>query len=367
MGMKLRRVQLNDFRTYARCCVELGPQANVFFGKNAQGKTNFLESVRLMSIGKSMRAVRDKEMVRWGAEAGKTSALVRGRNLERKVEISLFADKPKTVKVDGCPISRMGELMGVIATVLFTPDEIGIVKNSPADRRRFVDISLCQLSKAYFYALTRYNKILSQRNALLKSGRADENSLIVWDMQLAKEGARIAKSRMGFTKQLEEFTAEAHAYLSGGSETLTLSYEGITGEDADEICNKMIAKLKEDRERDRKQCYTHSGIQTDDLKVEINGIDVRKFGSQGQQRTAALSLKLAEAELFFSQTGEYPILLLDDVFSELDKTRQERLLERIAPMQSVITCTHFDFALPEGARVFEVNGGAITPRTPKTE
>jgi DNA replication and repair protein RecF len=253
----------------------------------------------------------------------------------------------------------MGELMGVVATVLFSPDEIGIIKNAPADRRRFIDISLCQLSKAYFYALNRYNKILLQRNTLLKSGRADENSLAVWDLQLVGEGTRIAKSRAGFVKRLETLAKENHSFLSSDREELTLEYEGITGESSEEIAKKMLDALKQDREKDLKQGYTHSGIQTDDLKVSVNGTDIRKFGSQGQQRTASLSLKMAEVDLYYQEKGEYPILLLDDVFSELDKTRQQRLLEKIKGLQTIITCTHFEFNGVDDIRYFKVNSGTV--------
>lgn len=357
--MILQEVVLNNFRNYTLQTVHLGAGTNVFFGNNAQGKTNFLESVRYMSIGKSMRTSREKELIKWNEDCARIKATVKSGNVSKRLDITLPQQKSKTVKINSVPITKMGELMGVVATVLFSPDEIGIIKNAPADRRRFIDISLCQLSKAYFYALNRYNKILLQRNTLLKSGRADENSLAVWDLQLVGEGTRIAKSRAGFVKRLETLAKENHAYLSSDREELTLEYEGITGENSEEISQKMLDALKQDREKDLKQGYTHSGIQTDDLKVSINGTDVRKFGSQGQQRTASLSLKMAEVDLYHQEKGEYPILLLDDVFSELDKTRQRRLLEKIKGLQTIITCTHFEFGGVENIRYFKVNGGTI--------
>ncbi|MBO5223630.1 MAG: DNA replication/repair protein RecF [Clostridia bacterium] len=358
--MILKEVVLNNFRNYALQTVQLGSGTNVFFGNNAQGKTNFLESVRYMSIGKSMRTSREKELIKWDEECARIKAVVQSGQVSKRLDVALYQQKSKTVKINSVPISKMGELMGVVATVLFSPDEIGIIKNAPSDRRRFIDISLCQLSKAYFYALNRYNKILLQRNTLLKSGRADENSLAVWDIQLVSEGARIAKSRAGFIKRLEELAKANHAYLSSDKEELTLEYEGITGESSEEISEKMTAKLKEDREKDLRQGYTHSGIQTDDLKVSVNGTDIRKFGSQGQQRTAALSLKMAEVDLYNQEKGEYPILLLDDVFSELDKTRQKRLLQKINGLQTIITCTHFEFE-NVGGRYFKVTNGSIQP------
>lgn len=357
--MILQEVVLNNFRNYALQTVRLGAGTNVFFGNNAQGKTNFLESVRYMSIGKSMRTSREKELIKWNEDCARIKATVKSGNVSKRLDITLPQQKSKMVKINSVPITKMGELMGVVATVLFSPDEIGIIKNAPADRRRFIDISLCQLSKAYFYALNRYNKILLQRNTLLKSGRADENSLAVWDLQLVGEGTRIAKSRAGFVKRLETLAKENHSFLSSDREGLTLEYEGITGESSEEIAQKMLDVLKQDREKDLKQGYTHSGIQTDDLKVSVNGTDIRKFGSQGQQRTASLSLKMAEVDLYYQEKGEYPILLLDDVFSELDKTRQQRLLEKIKGLQTIITCTHFEFNGVDDIRYFKVNSGTV--------
>lgn len=357
--MILQEVVLNNFRNYALQTVRLGAGTNVFFGNNAQGKTNFLESVRYMSIGKSMRTSREKELIKWNEDCARIKATVKSGNVSKRLDITLPQQKSKMVKINSVPITKMGELMGVVATVLFSPDEIGIIKNAPADRRRFIDISLCQLSKAYFYALNRYNKILLQRNTLLKSGRADENSLAVWDLQLVGEGTRIAKSRAGFVKRLETLAKENHSFLSSDREELTLEYEGITGESSEEISQKMLDALKQDREKDLKQGYTHSGIQTDDLKVSVNGTDIRKFGSQGQQRTASLSLKMAEVDLYYQEKGEYPILLLDDVFSELDKTRQQRLLEKIKGLQTIITCTHFEFNGVDDIRYFKVNSGTV--------
>ena len=357
--MILQEVVLNNFRNYTLQTVRLSEGTNVFFGNNAQGKTNFLECVRYMSIGKSMRTSREKELIKWNEDCARVKATVQNGNVTKRLDIILPQQKSKTVKINSVPITKMGELMGVVATVLFSPDEIGIIKNAPSDRRRFIDISLCQLSKAYFYALNRYNKILLQRNTLLKSGRADENSLAVWDLQLVGEGARIAKSRAGFVKRLEKLACDNHAYLSSDKERLTLEYEGFSGESNEEISQKMLDALKADRERDLKQGYTHSGIQTDDLKVSVNGTDIRKFGSQGQQRTAALSLKMAEVDLYFQEKDEYPILLLDDVFSELDKTRQERLLHKIQGIQTIITCTHFEFSDIENIRYFKVNNGTV--------
>ena len=246
--MILKEVVLRNFRNYVEQTVTLGSGINVFFGQNAQGKTNFLESVRYLSIGKSMRTPREKELIRWDAERMELKATVSRTHSQKRVDVFLSHKEAKRIRIGGIPITRMGELMGTVTTVLFSPDEIGIIKNSPADRRRFMDISLCQLSRAYFYALSKYNKILSQRNALLKSGRADENALSVWDVQLVREGARIAKSRAGFVKRLEELADDNHSFISSDKERLTLGYEGVVGESTEEISEKMLSELEECRE-----------------------------------------------------------------------------------------------------------------------
>ena len=260
------------------------------------------------------------------------------------------------------PITRIGELMGVVAAVYFSPDEMRIIKDAPGDRRRFMDIALCRMSKAYFYLLNRYNKILAQRNRLLKSGKATDDVLDVWDAQLAAEGAKIVKTRRGYVDRLGEYARDAHLYLSDGKEELKLEYEGFCGEDAAEIEKNFTAELLRNRERDKVLCFTSCGVQKDDIAVKVDGIDVRVFGSQGQQRTAALSLKLSETEMHFAQSGEYPVLLLDDVLSELDTYRRCKLIERSKKYQTVITCTHLpadvSAVLGEYA-LFNVKSGAV--------
>lgn len=359
--MVIEKVSLYNFRNYSLTTVALSKGVNVFFGSNAQGKTNFLESVRFMSIGKAMRMGKDKDLIKWDENVAQMQAIVNCGPVNKTVTVTLYKNDKKRIQINGIPITKMGELMGVITTVLFSPAEISIIKNAPSDRRRFIDIALCQISKTYFYSLSKYNKILDQRNALLKSGKADENSLYVWDVQLAKEGAKIAKTRAGFIQRLQTYANDVHSYISDGKETLTLKYEGVTGETIEEIEKAILSDLSACREKDLRYGYTNCGVQTDDVKVEVNGVDLRKYGSQGQQRTGALSLKLAEVELLKEKTGEYPILLLDDVFSELDLNRQRKLLEKIKHMQTIITCTDFDYQM-DGVEYFSVVNGVITPQ-----
>lgn len=338
--MIVKSVELSDYRNYENVRVDLSEGVNVLCGANAQGKTNLLEAIYFCGVGRSPRTPRDKELIRKGCERGKVKLTTEDRGGANTVEILLDRTENKRVAINGMSISRMGELMGVAAVVYFSPDEMRIIKDAPGDRRRFMDIALCRMSKAYFYLLGRYNKILSQRNRLLKSGKATDDVLDVWDSQLCAEGAKIANQRKTYVSELGRHAREAHEFLTGGAESLTLGYEGIKGESAEEIAAAFGEELLRSRERDKMLGFTSSGVQKDDIAVMIGDTDVRAYGSQGQQRTASLSLKLAETELHFAQTGEYPALLLDDVLSELDPARQRKLIERGSRYQTVITCTH---------------------------
>lgn len=339
--MKIKRVTLNNFRSYPAAEVELGGGVNVFTGSNAQGKTNLLEAVYLTAVGRSMRTPRDRELIRWGETRARVKVEAEGVTGKRKVEIVLSDKENKRVAVGGAQVTKLGELMGVITVVLFSPDETAVIKNGPAERRRFADIAICQISRAYFYLLSRYNKTLAQRNKLIKS-RADGDTLDVWDEQLARAGAKLIRTRKGFFRRISPLAAAAHEFLTDGKESLTVSYESLDGETDDELYKNLLERLRRDRDRDLMQGFTHSGPQTDDFAAVIRGADVRKFGSQGQQRTAALALKLAQLDLMEEETGESPVLLLDDVFSELDPARQKKLIERLSRCQTIITATHID-------------------------
>ncbi len=356
--MVIERLTIKNYRNYAFAEIYPSKGVNLFIGDNAQGKTNLLESVRLASVGRSSRTPRWQELIKWGEKAA--SVNVRVRKDVGADEVTVRLGDAKSVAVNGFPVSRIGELMGVVKTVLFTPDELGIVKNGPGERRRFADIALCQLSRAYFYALTRYNKILSQRNRLLKSDPADD-ALEVWDLQLAREGAGVIKSRKGFVRRINALAEQIHSEIAE-SEKLEVRYDGIDGESKEEIERNFYALLSAGRKRDKQFCVTHYGPQRDDIAISANGVDLRTYGSQGQQRSAALSLKLAEMELLKQESGEYPVLLLDDVLSELDHKRQSELIKKIGAYQTIITCTH----LPDDVRArigkvteFEVVNGSV--------
>lgn len=358
--MYIKRLTLDNYRNYCALRLDLSPGLNVFTGANAQGKTNLLEAVYFTSIGRSMRTPRDKELIRWGEDRAGIRAEAVGRGGRSRVEMVIDKRENKRVAINGVEVRKLGELMGVIMTVLFSPDEISIIKNSPGDRRRFVDIALCQLSRSYFYLLTRYNKTLAQRNRLLKSG-AGGDTLDVWDLQLSTVGAKVIRTRRGFLKRLGGLADKNHGFLTDGKERLTISYESLEGETEEEICAAFTDELKRTREKDLFHGFTHAGAQTDDFAALTGDVDIRRFGSQGQQRTAALSLKLAQLDLFYEETGEYPVLLLDDVFSELDENRQRKLIERLSGYQTVVTCTHIDGKSDyfRGAELFGVENGSV--------
>jgi len=360
--MTINSLEIKNFRNYTNLCINLGQGVNVFYGDNGAGKTNLLEAVYFSSLGKSARTAKDKELINWDKDEAKINIEVQKDFGLETVSIVISKHENKRILINGMPVSKIGELMGVVNTVFFSPGELKIVQSSPSARRTYIDTALCQMSKAYFYLLTRYNKTLAQRNKLLKVG-ADFDSLDIWDSQLSQIGAKVIKTRKGFVNKLAPFVNENHLSLTDGKEHLNISYDGLAGESVEELEKEFLKALKKDRQKDIKLGYTNNGPQKDDLELKIGNIDIRTYGSQGQQRTAALSLKLAQLQLAYSTTGECPILLLDDVLSELDLKRQEQLLKKIQGVQTIITCTHLDKMLMhtfgDSLTVFNVVNGEI--------
>ncbi|MBR7110612.1 MAG: DNA replication/repair protein RecF [Clostridia bacterium] len=356
--MYVKKVFLQNFRNYTTQSVELGSALNVFSGRNAVGKTNFLEAIYTLGIGKSPRTVKEREMVRFGANGAWAKAEVCKKYGNHTIEIYIDKKDKKRVAIDKLPLKKLGELMGTLGVVYFSPDELGLVKDAPSERRRFLDIALSQQSKTYFYTLGKYNKSLISRNKLLKEGgQSLQKTLDVWDEQVAGLGASLVIARQKFVDKLSVIASKVHEKVSLG-EKLCLSYESsIVGESADLMKEDMLNKLEESRERDILLGFTSVGPHRDDIGITVNGLDVKKYGSQGQQRTVALSLKLSELELFKEEMGEYPVLLLDDVLSELDKARREKLLDEASKVQTILTCTHFEQTLPDSARHFTVKEG----------
>lgn len=356
--MILERIKIRNYRNYGEAEITPSERLNLFIGDNAQGKTNLLESIYFSSLGKSPRTPRDKELIMWGT--GQAAVHTRVSKRAGCDDILIKLDTAKRIAVNGMPISRMSELMGVLTTVFFSPDELKIVKEGPGERRRFIDIALCQLSRVYFDCLSRYNKALLHRNKLLKNDPSDD-ALEVWDMQLVTEGSKVIKTRRGFVEKLNGFAESIHLDITS-NEKLELGYEGISGGDVGAIAVNFHNELKRARAHDKRHSVTSVGPQRDDIAILANGTDLRAYGSQGQQRSAALSMKLAEMELLKEHGGEYPVLLLDDVLSELDESRQSKLLARIKSYQTIITGTHLSSEVREklcGAKEYTVAGGSV--------
>ena len=342
--MLIENLELIDFRNYKTEKFSYENGINIVSGGNAQGKTNSAEAIFYLCTGYSPRATRDKQVIRYGEK----KAVVRGRAKTAygsiSVEVTFFSDKQREVKINGAPIKKIGELLGNINSVFFSPEELKLVKESPEDRRRFMDISLSQISRSYFYALQKYKKILVQRNNLLKSDDREViyETLPVWDEQLSAAGAKIISERNEFLSLLSPLALSAHEFITGGEEKLSLCGDDVFTGTEEEIKKSLFAALSERIEGDIERGHTSVGPHRDDIKIKVNGTDVRIYGSQGQQRTCALSMKLAETEIFKQKFGEYPVLILDDAMSELDSRRRERLIERISGMQTIITCTEPD-------------------------
>ena len=340
--------------------IEFDDSTNIFYGDNAQGKTNILESIYLCGTTKSHRGTKDKDLILFGEEESHIEALIEKNEKDYKIDIHLKKNSPKGIAINKIPIKKASELFGIANIVFFSPEDLNIIKNGPSERRKFIDLELAQLDKIYLSDLSNYNRIVSQRNKLLKDVY-DKKYLLemldVWDNQLIIYGNRIINRRKLFINQMNEIVESMHERLTGGIEKIHLYYENSNGNlDLDKA-------IKNNREKDIKSKSTSVGPHRDDICFKVNGIDIRKFGSQGQQRTAALSLKLSEIELVKKIINDKPILLLDDVLSELDKHRQNYLLDSICDIQTLITCTGVDDFVNNRFyinKIFHVDKGNVT-------
>ena len=342
--MKVKKIELYNYRNYLSNTIEFEDGLNVIEGRNAQGKTNLVEAVYFCAVGKSFRG-KDREVINWGKDTAKIKITIQKEIGQKTIEIFFSKNQKKTIKIDGIPIKKIGELMGELTAVFFAPDELKLIKDSPEDRRRFMDVSLSQTYKDYFYTLSKYNKILQSRNKCLKAysdEKALKQMLNIYNLQIAELMLKIKKYRQKFVERLTPYAKMVHEYLTSKKETINLEYVGILEDTAQDI----IDNLNKNFEKDFKLGFTTYGPHRDDIKVLVNNIDVRAFGSQGQQRTCALSMKLAELEIIKQDTSKVPILLLDDVLSELDNTRKSKLLKFCTKAQTLLTCTEFNFDVP---------------------
>lgn len=334
--MKIKSLKLKNFRNYDLLNLEFDDATNIFYGDNAQGKTNILEALYLTGTTKSHRGTKDRDMIKFGKEESHLETIVEKNGIEYQIDMHLKKNSPKGIAINKMPIRKASELFGIINMVFFSPEDLNIIKNGPAERRRFIDLELSQLDKVYLSDLTTYNKIVNQRNHLLKELDFNKNALStleVWDMQLVHYGKRIIARRKVFVEQVNEIVSNIHYKLTGGREELHLIYEPSNGNISFEQA------IERNKEKDMRLKSTSVGPHRDDICFMVKDLDIRRFGSQGQQRTAALSLKLSEIELVKNIIKDRPVLLLDDVLSELDKHRQNYLLDSIGDIQTLITCT----------------------------
>ncbi len=351
-------LECKNFRNYKNLSLKFDPRVNFFYGDNAQGKTNIIEALYLCSTSRSYKGAKDKELIFFGENEAHLRVFIRKKNISHKIDMHIRKNRSKGVAIDGFPIRKASELLGYLKIVLFSPEDLFIVKNGPSDRRRFIDRELCQIDPVYMNNIARYNRIINQRNKLLKDinkKRALEDTLDVWDEQLIDAGRKIICDRRKFLGMTTDLIGPIHKKLTGNKEEIILRYEPNVEED-------FHKRLKEDREKDILYSQTNCGPHRDDFSIISNGIDLRRFGSQGQQRSAALSLKLSEIKMIKAMTKETPVLLLDDVFSELDIHRQEQLLSEINDIQNIMTGTGLDDFIKENIkidRLFFVKEGIV--------
>ncbi len=332
--MYLKDLQLWNFRSYEHLNLSFPEGITILTGENGQGKTNVIEAVYLLCTGKSHRTARENDMIFHERAWARVRAESRQRDGRHTVDMVLSRGQKRRILVNGLAISRISEMLGQLSGVIFSPEDLYLVKAGPSERRRFMDIELSQVSKNYFYALNEYNKVLQQRNSLLREG-GKTDSLEVWDTLLAQRAVPIIQARINFCRRLSPIAEKNHAYLSSGKEKLSCEYKGFV-KDGD-IYETMLRLLEKNREVDCHRCFTTIGPHKDDIIIRLGDVDLRYFGSQGQQRTATLALKLTELEMMREDLGEYPVLLLDDVLSELDPSRQKMLLDKIRDVQTIIT------------------------------
>ena len=333
--MIIKRIELENYRNYESLELDLSDSVNIFFGDNAQGKTNILESVFIACTTKSHKRSKDNEIIRFGCDDSHIRILISKKEIDYKIDMHLRRQGRKFVAINSSPIKKASDLLGIANIIFFSPEDLNIIKNGPAERRRFIDMELCQLNKLYLDNIAKYNKCLNQRNKLLKNieFESSKDVLEAWDEQLVFYGKKVIEERKKFIEAIDEIIRKIHYSLTGDKEKLEIIYENNVDEEYYKI------NLRKSLNKDIRFGSTSVGPHRDDISFILNGTDIRKYGSQGQQRTAALSLKLSEIELIKLKIKDSPILLLDDVLSELDEKRQNYLLNSIGNIQTLITCT----------------------------
>lgn len=336
LKLRVKSLKINNFRNYGYLDLEFDDNINIIYGDNAQGKTNILEAIYFTATTKSHKGAKEKELLKFNNEEAHINMIVDRNKSNFEIDVHLKKNAKKGIAINKIPIKKSAEIFGIVNIVFFSPEDLSIIKNGPSERRRFIDIELSQLNKIYLNDIINYNKVLNQRNKLLKEITYQPqllDTLDIWDEQLVKFGNRIIEQREEFIQEMNGIIKVIHKNLSGGKENVELIYEKSTKNES------FSDTLKKTRNKDIKMRSTSTGPHRDDIAFMVNGLDIRTYGSQGQQRTAALSLKMSEIELVKKVIKDQPILLLDDVLSELDSSRQNFLLDSIKDVQTIITCT----------------------------
>ncbi|HKL11432.1 MAG TPA: DNA replication/repair protein RecF [Clostridia bacterium] len=368
--MYINSLNLVNFRNYSSLSIEFDNKINVFYGMNAQGKTNIIESLYVGGFGKSFRTANDRDLVSMGENNAALGIKYFCRERKQKIDLRWNNKGKKEIKINGSRIEKLSDILGNLNVVIFSPEDLKLVKEGPSERRRFMNREISHISPNYYHHLSQYNRILTQRNNLLKQGKymkVPMDLLDVWDEQLAEEGSIIMERRSVFIKRLNTISRLKHRKITENKENIEVLYKRNIANEENE--NKETIKeifrnsIKKKRKQDFERGYTTCGPHKDDLSISINGIDVRNFGSQGQQRTAVLSLKLSEIDIVKAETGEFPILLLDDVMSELDEKRQKELIGSLKGVQVFTTMTEIPELLKEDikdGKIFYVEKGNVS-------
>ena len=359
--MYIKRLQMLNYRNYIALDISFSKNVNVFIGDNAQGKTNILESIYYCAFAKSHRTSKDKELINWNGENTFISLSVSKKRIDKRIDINILKDGKKAIKINKIKVNKIGELFGSFNVVMFSPEDLKIIKDSPGVRRRFIDMELCQLNSRYYYNLVQYNKILNERNIVLKNMKIDKDILDVYDIQLIDYGYNIITDRINYMDKLNYYGKNIHEDITSGKEQIEFKYVS-TIKDLKNIKEDFYKILKQNRIKDIDRGVTSVGPHRDDFLVLINNVDTKIYGSQGQQRTAVLTIKFSSLKIIKELTGENPVLLLDDVLSELDFSRKKYILSTIGGLQTIITCTGIDDLtdyLDENSKIFKVKNGEI--------
>ena len=365
--MLCNSIALENFRNIARAEVAFDEGVNVLCGENAQGKTNLLEAIAYAALGRSFRAMRDEEMIRFGADMAEVSVDFTDSVRRQNITVRFGRGKRRRIEQNRVKVERVSDIVGQFRTVLFCPEHLSLIKDGPAERRNFLDVALSQLYPMYLRSLQRYNQILKQRNQLIRNYEEDpktfRETIEFWSVQLAHEAAVIAGYRQKYLTAVDASVRECFGEMTGGGEVPQVEYDGSSGQAPEEYADSAAteAKYREllltRHEREIGAGSTLWGIHKDDILIRLNGKEARLYASQGQQRSLALAFKLSEGEVCRQVCGEVPVLLLDDVFSELDRNRRAYLREKIVGRQVIITSCEPDATV--GGKVIEVENGTF--------